>query len=60
MSRTTDDPQERRINLRINESLDETLRRNASSKRMTLSDYVKGLIDIGLRSEKDATKKKNT
>lgn len=56
MSRTTDDPQECRINLRINESLDNTLRRNASSKRMTLSDYVKELIDIGLRSERNAKK----
>lgn len=57
MSRTTDDPQECRINLRINESLDNTLRRNASSKRMTLSDYVKELIYIGLRSERNDKKK---
>lgn len=57
MSRTTDDPQECRINLRINESLDNTLRRNASSKRMTLSDYVKELIYIGLRSERNDQKK---
>lgn len=57
MSRTTDDPQECRINLRINESLDNTLRRNASSKRMTLSDYVKELIYMGLRSERNDKKK---
>ena len=57
MSRTTDDPQECRINLRINESLDNTLRKNASSKRMTLSDYVKELIYIGLRSERNDKKK---
>lgn len=57
MSRTTDDPQECRINLRINESLDNTLRRNALSKRMTLSDYVKELIYIGLRSERNDKKK---
>lgn len=57
MSRTTDDPQECRINLRINESLDNTLRKNASSKRMTLSDYVKELIYMGLRSERNDKKK---
>ena len=59
MSRTTNDPQECRINLRVNESLDNTIRRTAASKRMTISDYVKELIEIGLRSEKD-DKKKNT
>lgn len=51
MSRTTDDPQEYRINLRINEELDNRIRRNASSKRMTLSDYIKELILIGLKEK---------
>lgn len=51
MPKIVENPMECRINLRITDAMDKRLRENAAAKRMTLSDYIKELILIGLKEK---------